>query len=141
MSTTAEYHLHIAFVLMCAWTGKATAEIQQFTLNQPDARNLRVWRLTHDPVIRDEGNYHNIQCWSPNGRYTCYTHWGGDDGPGGKSSAEVHVVDFKTGADRLVDKGINPRWAKRHNWLFYCHYTGDGKQRAAHMARRSERGR
>ena len=127
MSTTAEYHLHVTLVLLFAWAGTATAEPRKFTLNQPETRNLGVWRLTHDPVIRDEGNYHNIQCWSPNGRYTCYTHWGVDNSPGGKGSAEVHVVDLKTGEERLVDKGINPRWANQHNWLFYCHYTGDGR--------------
>ena len=127
MSTTAEYHLHVTLVLLFAWAGTATAEPRKFALNQPEARNLGVWRLTHDPVIRDEGNYHNIQCWSPSGRYTCYTHWGSDNSPGGKSSAEIHVVDLKTGEDRLVDKGANPRWANQHNWLFYCHYTGDGR--------------
>ena len=103
MSTIAEYHLHFALVLLFAWAGRATAETRKFTLNQPNARTLGVWRLTHDPVIRDEGNYHNIQCWSPNGRYTCYTHWGGDDGPGGKGSAEIHLVDLKTGED-IIDQ-------------------------------------
>jgi len=106
--------------------GPAVAEIHRFQPRQPGTRNLGVWRLTNDPAIRDEANYHNIQCWSPNGRYTCHTHWAGDDGPGGKASAEVHVVDLLTGEDRLVDKGMSPRWANHHNWLFYCHWTGDG---------------
>ena len=104
------------------------AEIVRFTPNQPGTRNLEVWRLTHDPATRDEANYHNIQCWSHNGRYTCYTHWGGERGPGGKASAEVHVVDLATGEDRRVGGGINPRWANHHNWLFYCHWTGDGTE-------------
>ena len=100
----------------------AVGEVQEFSLQQPGARNLGIWRLTHDPAVRDEGNYHNIQCWSPDGRYTCYTHWPGRS----KGKAEVHVVDLSTGADRLVDKGIAPRWANRRNWLFYCHFTADG---------------
>ena len=127
MSTTTTCRVLVVLTLTFEWAGGATADTHKFTVNQADARNLGVWRLTHDPVIRDEGNYHNIQCWSPNGRYTCYTHWGGDDGPGGKGSAEVHVVDLTTGEDRLVQKGINPRWANRHNWLFFCHFTADGK--------------
>ena len=36
------------------------------------------------------------------------------------------MFDLMTGEDRRVDKGINPRWANNHNWLFYCHRTGDG---------------
>ena len=103
-------------------------EIVRFAPDQPGTRNLGVWRLTHDPATRDEANYHNIQCWSHNGRYTCYTHWGGERGPGGKASADIHVVDLATGDDRRVDGGINPRWANHHNWLFYCHWTGDGTQ-------------
>lgn len=102
-------------------------EIQKFKVNQSGTRNFGVWKLTDDPAIRDEGNYHNTQCWSHDGRYTCYTHWGGSDGPGGKGSAEIHIIDLKTGEDRLVGKGINPRWANQHNWLFFAHFTGDGK--------------
>jgi hypothetical protein len=102
-----------------------SAGIKKFSVKQTGAHNLGVWRLTHDAVIRDEANYHNTQCWSHDGRYTCYTHWGGSEGPGGKSSAEIHIVDLLTGVDRLVGKGINPRWANKHNWLFYAHFTGD----------------
>jgi len=106
--------------------GAGFAEIRKFEVAQPGTRNFGVWRLTHDAAVRDEGNYHNIQCWSPNGRYTCYTHWDGANGPGGKASAEIHVVDLSTGEDRRVDTGISPRWANGRNWLFYCHWTGDG---------------
>lgn len=52
-----------------------SAAIKKFPVDQRGVRNLGVWRLTHDPVIRDEANYHNTQCWSHDGRYTCYTHW------------------------------------------------------------------
>ena len=110
--------------LLCA---QAPARIHRFSTKQPGTRNLGVWRLTFDPAIRDEGNYHNITCFSANGRYTCYTHWGGHEGAGGKGSAEIHVVDLMTGEDRGLGRGINPRWARNSNQLFYCHYTGDGK--------------
>lgn len=52
--------LGIALIL----AAQADAEIHEFTLEQPGARNLGIWRLTNDQAIRDEGNYHNIQCWS-----------------------------------------------------------------------------
>jgi len=126
MKKNSGIHLLLAVCFSVPLACRAFGEIHKFTVNQPKARNFGVWRLTNDPAIRDEANYHNIQCWSPSGRYTCYTHWGGSKGPGGKSSAEVHVVDLMTGKDRLVDKGINPRWANKHNWLFYCHWTGNG---------------
>ena len=111
--------------LLCATPLKAG--IHRFKPNQPWTRNYGVWRLTHDPTVQDKANYHNIQCWSPNGRYTCYTHWAGHEGPGGKASAEIHVVDLKTGEDRLVDKGISPRWANLSNHLFYAHRTHNGQ--------------
>jgi hypothetical protein len=34
-------------------------------------RNRGVWRLTHDPTVRHHANYHNTQCWSPDGRFSC----------------------------------------------------------------------
>jgi hypothetical protein len=114
-------------VSFLAWSSPLHADIKKFKLDQTGARNFGVWQLTADSAIREEANYHNTQCWSHNGRYTCYTRWVGTDAVGGKSSAEIHIVDLKTGKDRLVGKGINPRWANQHNWLFFCHWTGDGK--------------
>ncbi len=122
-------NLRSLFLAAC-WLGLSlslSAEVTKFKVSQSGTRNYGVWRLTNDPVVRDEGNYHNTQCWSHDGRYTSYTHWGGDDKLGGKSSAEIHIVDLKTGEDRLVGKGINPRWANQHNWLFFSQFTGDGK--------------
>ena len=104
--------LIVIFLAGSLATGTSSAEIYKFDPRQPEARNLGVWRLTHDPAVRDYGNYHNIQCWSPNGRYTCYTRFA-------REGSMVHVVDFATGADRFVAKGSWPRWANQHNWLFY----------------------
>lgn len=86
--------------------------------------NLGVWRITNDPAVRDHANYHNTQCWSPDGRYLCYTHWGiRDDNYGSKSSAQIHVYDLQKDEDRHVDQGIHPRWANTHNWLFYSRFN------------------
>ena len=74
--------LWVTLVVCCG----VRAEVYKFQVDQPGVRNLGVWRLTHDPTVRDSGNYHNVQCWSHNGRYTCYTHWVGTRGPGGKAS-------------------------------------------------------
>ena len=87
--------------------------------------NLGIWRITNDPKIRDWANYHNCQCWSPDGRYVCYSHWGStnDDGYGSKSGASIHVFDLHGDKGKRVDQGINPRWAKQHNWLFYARFN------------------
>lgn len=127
MCDISQYLLRFLIFAAAAGTPAGSfAEIVKFEIDQTGVRNFGIWRLTSDPLIRDEGNYHNTQCWSHDGRYTCYTHWGGDEGPGGKASAQIHVVDLLTGEDRLVERGIHPRWANGHNWLFFCHWTGDG---------------
>jgi len=79
-----------------------------------NGNNLGVWRITNNPAVRDWANYHNVQCWSPDGRYLCYTHDASD-----KTSNEVHLYDLHEDKDRLVDRGALPRWARQHNWLFY----------------------
>ena len=110
-----------AFVL----TGQVAAKIHKFHPNQPGMRNLGVWRLTYDPAVSDFANYHNIQCWSHDGRYTCYTHSDGSKDAGRKPLAQVHVVDLSTGEDRRVARGLSPRWANNHNWLFCYHWPPD----------------
>ncbi len=72
---------------------------------------IEVWRITNDPTVRDHANYHNTQCWSPDGRYLCFTHDAASD--------EVHLYDLQRDRDVRVDLGGNPRWANRRNWLFY----------------------
>ena len=104
----------------------ASGKFPKFDPKQPDVRNLGVWRLTNDPAVRDHASYHNIQCWSPDGRYTCYTRLPKKK-KGHRTPAEIHVVDLHTGEDRLVATfARHPRWANRHNWLFYARYTNDG---------------
>ncbi|MBM4086317.1 MAG: hypothetical protein FJ272_16150, partial [Planctomycetes bacterium] len=86
--------------------------------------NLGVWRITNDPTVRDWANYHNTQCWSPDGRYLCYTRWGfSGDSYGGKTGIRSHVYDLHKDQDRDLGIGMSPRWAKRHNWLFFARYT------------------
>ncbi len=84
--------------------------------------NLGVWRLTADPAIRHHANYHNTQCWSPNGRYVCYTRYGGANA-GSESTSTVHLYDTHADSTSQVGQGDSPRWAKRHNWLFYVDYS------------------
>ena len=91
----------LAALAACS-TPTTRADIHRFTPTQSGTRNLGVWRLTNDAVVRDYGNYHNIQCWSHTGRFTCYTSFA-------RADKEVHVIDLSTGEDRLLGPGRDPR--------------------------------
>ena len=90
----------------------------------PSRSDAILWRLTHDPAVRDYANYHNTQCWSPDGRYISINRWANRTA---KSAAEIRLYDLHKDEDKLIGLGIYPRWANRHNWLFYSQYTGKGE--------------
>jgi hypothetical protein len=81
---------------------------------------IGVVNVTNDYTVRHWANYHNTQCWSPDGRYVCYTRFASDGRQvGSRAAAEVHVFDLQTGRSRFIDKGQSPRWANHRNYLFY----------------------
>ena len=99
----------------------ASAQIERFEPREGDA--TEVWRITNDPTVRDHANYHNTQCWSPDGRYLCFTHYAANEREfGSTAAAEVHLYDLYREKDVKVDNGTNPRWANDHNWLFYVRF-------------------
>ena len=99
-------------------TAQSFAQIERF--QQSGSKAIEVWRVTNHSTIRDWGNYHNTQCWSPDGRYICYTHYAADDKEFGTAeAAEVHLYDLYKMNDSKIDNGTGPRWANNHNWLFY----------------------
>ena len=102
------------------------AQKVRFTPKLGDA--LEVWRITHDPTVRDYHNYHNTQCWSPDGRHICFTHFAADEREyGADRAAEIHLYDLAEDRDVFVERGLNPRWATRKPWLFYSRLVpGDG---------------
>ncbi|MBC8871275.1 MAG: hypothetical protein H8E44_17755 [Planctomycetes bacterium] len=104
----------------------AAAQVERFKPREGDA--IEVWRITNDPTVRDHANYHNTQCWSPDGRYLCFTHYAANDREfGSTSAAEIHLYDLHLEEDVTVDHGTDPRWATLHNWLFYVrHRPEDG---------------
>ncbi len=107
----------------------ASAVITRFPDRHPEGTLIEYWRLTHDPAIRDHANYHNQDCWSPDGRYVCYTHHssfykGSADSydPAYRSGLEppgVHIIDLHKREKVAMGPGGTPRWAKQHNWLFF----------------------
>ncbi len=117
----------VVLVMTVGITGLSLAEITRFPDPHPKGNVIEYWRLTHDPAIRDHANYHNTNCWSPDGRYVCYAHHDGESGP--QSTGGVHIIDLHTGKDIFVGpghKGGSPRWAKQHNWLFFSRRNPEG---------------
>lgn len=111
----------VCSLLCLAAVSPAVAQIERFAPREGDA--IEVWRITNDPTIRDHANYHNTQCWSPDGRYLCFTHYAADErGHRSTSTAEIHLYDLHRDKDIKVDSGADPRWANKHNWLFYAHF-------------------
>ena len=96
----------------------ARAEIFRFADPSDRGTVHEYWRLTHDRAIRDHANYHNTQCFSPDGRFVCYTHYASPEGVGMEAEG-VHIIDLHTGEDISIAAGGSPRWAQQHDWLFY----------------------
>ncbi len=120
--------LLITFYLLF-WVSNSNAQIEKFNVTEA-GKKIEVWRITNNPTIRDWANYHNTKCWSPNGRYLVYTHFASDGKEfGNESAAEVHLFDIQKKEDIFVGKGIEPRWANNHNWIFYLELSKDGKTR------------
>ncbi len=110
----------VLFVLYFSSLISVRTEIERFPPR--DGQAIELWRVTNDPSIRDHASYHNIKCWSPDGRYMCFTHYAADEKEyGAGSKAEIHIFDFLKQQDIRIDLGTNPRWANQHNWLFYTH--------------------
>ncbi len=99
-------------------TGLVFAQVDRCKVRK--GRALEVWRITDDPTVRDWANYHNIQCWSPDGRYIGFTHFASNGVEfGTNEAAEIHMYDLFEKKDITVDNGTSPRWANDHSWLFY----------------------
>jgi len=109
----------LAFVFgALSYLNPTLARVERFKPHEADA--IEVWRITNDPTVRDHANYHNTQCWSPDGRYLCFTHYAANEREfGATAAAEVHVYDLHQEKDIKVDNGTSPRWANHYNWLFY----------------------
>jgi hypothetical protein len=108
------YFLFLAFIFFLP------LQAQKVVFSAP-GNNFGVWRLTHDPRIRDWANRYNTQCFSGDGRFVCYTHY-----PTGKNdTASIRVFDLHKDKELVVGAGFNPRWAKQNNWLIYSTYNSN----------------
>ncbi len=96
----------VSLVLAAMTSGFAQAKMERFTPRQKIT--TEIWRLTNDPNERHHANYHNAQCFSPDGRYICYY-----------DAVDLYIYDLHLDRAVKVDSGRGPRWAQQHNWLFY----------------------
>ena len=87
--------LGTVILLQVSAAGVLRAEVERFPARDGDA--LELWRVTNDPLVRDHAEYHNTQCWSPDGRYLSYVHHGADERQyGAQAAAEIHLFDLLT---------------------------------------------
>lgn len=124
------YVLAVVSVVTMLTAGYSPCAAREVFQTPGNGANLGVWRIRHDPSVRDWANYHNTQCWSPDGRYLCYARYAPRDGLLSASGIEVHLVDLHTDEDRLLENGFNPRWAHQHNWLFYVRIVPGASRRS-----------
>jgi len=110
-----DMHLYLVFL---ALTFPPALHAQKVVFSAP-GNNFGVWRLTHDPHIRDWANRYNTQCFSADGRFVCYTHYPNGD----NDTATVRIFDLHKNEERVVGPGFNPRWAKQNNWLVFSTYN------------------
>jgi len=99
----------------------SSAKVDKFLPKQ--GGTTEIWRITHDPTMRDWANYHNTDAWSPDGRYICFIHY---DPYETVSNSEIHIYDLHLDKEIRIDTGSNPRWATNHNWLFYVRRSSHG---------------
>ena len=93
----------------------------------PHNDNGKMFLLTPDPSMRHYMNYFNTECWSYDGRYLCLNKFPWELSVfTEKQSRQIRVIDLynKGGTEIYVGQGVDPRWAKTSNTLFYTHYTG-----------------
>src|SRR5688572_12008319 len=83
---------------LVALTSVLHAQLKWAAPAQSGSNVIGVVNLTNDYTVRHWANYHNVEAWSTNGRWVCYTRFAADRERFGSSSAmEVHVIDLLTG--------------------------------------------
>jgi hypothetical protein len=110
MKTPFRYVLIVLFLVIA--TLPARAEMDRFMPKLGGTTEM--WRLTNDPAERHHANYHNAQCWSPDGRYVCIY----DDD-------EIHIYDLHTDRKRdyrqvgkdFIFGGGHCTFAPDGNWM------------------------
>ena len=102
------------FLIFISLASPLHIHAQKVVFSAP-GNHFGVWRLTHDPQVRDWANRYNTQCFSPDGRFVCYTHFPEGD----NDTATVRLFDLHEDEVRVVGPGFNARWAKQSNWLIY----------------------
>ena len=102
--TTGRWLTRVTLLLFSPLLFAAVPEPREEFQAPGNGENFGVWRITHDPTARHWANYHNTRCWSPDGRYLCYTKYAE-----GKTADEVFVYDAQSDSTRNLGHGLHPR--------------------------------
>ena len=98
---------------------------QIFTDPDTGGPQNQMWLLAEDPLNQNYMNYFNTNCWSFDGRYLCTENRVNGSS---KIGRQIMIVDFQTDENLFIGEGVDPRWAKTSNTLFYSHYTSNGEE-------------
>lgn len=101
----------------------AHAAREVFNDDRPETHALEIWRMTHDPLKRHHSVYHNVDPFSPTGRYLYYTEVPTHGGYTPADACETLVV-----YDLLLDREIWrspapvvwPIWAHRSDAIYWA---------------------
>jgi hypothetical protein len=104
----------LTVIISLVMSAPAIAQVDRFIPAQ--GGDTPIWRITHDPTVRDWANYHNQNCWSPDGRYLCYTRYRPYDN---NPESVVYIYDLYEDKEIRVGEGSSPRWGKVYNWLLW----------------------
>ncbi|MFC2076479.1 hypothetical protein ACFLT7_05300 [candidate division KSB1 bacterium] len=113
----------IAIAFLLSLSSDSEAKMDRFTPRYGD--ETEVWRLTDDPTWRHTANYHNVNCFSPDGRYICYNRYHPyQDNP----QSITYIYDLQEDREIRVDNGDNPRWTNTRNRLLYIRKIPGGSE-------------
>ena len=101
---------HVLLLAIALTASSSRAGRIRFRDPDPKGPGQEVWQLTDRPLVKHVIEYHNTQCWSPNGRYVSYHSY---------QHGDLYVYDLQTDKEVYIGKGGGARWANKHNWMFY----------------------
>ena len=125
----------IPVTLLLAFQAACSHAFEVFNDGNPETEALKIWQITNDRTIRHHFNYHNIDPFSPDGRYIIYT----IHSPKRSTWQVVQkklpptfaVFDLHTKQEVFHARGpaTRPIWARKKNVVYWVQEGARGKSR------------
>ena len=103
----------LLLIAACVASGIAGSASGQERFLPMQGGSTELWRITNDPTKRDWANYHNAQCFSPDGRFVCFVR----SEPYGGSASAMHLFDLHLGRDIKIDLGTGAYVKQGGAWV------------------------